>query len=438
MERGNAISVEDRYSDCCSRNAEAISQDTDIGSLQCSPGRVCGFADAGACYVEAIRHGSDSGSVQCGRGSGCGFSDAGARAADSKQRSASIKRLGLAVTLCFFFMSLEVAGGVKANSLAILTDAAHLLSDVASFAISLFAIWASSWEATPRQTYGFYRLEILGALVSMQMIRLVTGILVYKAIHRMLHGNGYVDGRLTFIVVTVGFVVNLLIAFVLGQEHSHGCDHADHEDVQQDDQHDPLLTHSSSVHEHHKWRGIQRKSSHKSTFRLDEDVDLESGSKRTATGNNINVQAAYINVQGVYLHLHGDLIQRIGIIFGGALIWVEPEWKRVDLLCTLFFSVLAFVTTIKMSRGLLEILMESTPREIDASKLEEGLLAIPGVVAVHELHIWAITVGKILLACHVRIQFDADGDEILQKVIVYCENDYKIRHVTIQVERDQS
>ncbi|KAL0394911.1 UNVERIFIED_CONTAM: Metal tolerance protein 1 [Sesamum latifolium] len=88
-----------------------------------------------------------SGSKACA-GATCGFADANASSKDAQERSASIRKLLIAVVLCIIFMSVEVVGGIKANSLAILTDAAHLLSDVAAFAISLFSLWASGWEAT--------------------------------------------------------------------------------------------------------------------------------------------------------------------------------------------------------------------------------------------------------------------------------------------------
>ncbi|XXG82930.1 hypothetical protein AAC387_Pa10g0802 [Persea americana] len=77
----------------------------------------------------------------------------------------------------------------------------------------------------------------------------------------------------------------------------------------------------------------------------------------------------------------------------------------------------------------------TTPREIDATRLEKGLCEMEGVVAVHELHIWAITVGKVLLACHVTITPDADADLVLDKVIGYIRREYNISHVTIQIER---
>ncbi|GLJ42345.1 hypothetical protein SUGI_0876860 [Cryptomeria japonica] len=282
-------------------------------------------------------------------------------------------------------MSLEVVGGIKANSLAILTDAAHLFSDVAGFAISLFAIWASGWEATPRQTFGFYRLEIL----AFGSRKLVVDI---NSPHKL------------NIVVGKDTITEPLLSGI-------EC----HSDEQEGD-----FT--------YKWRNVDNKNLHGATLRLDEDIETGLRKKKSPHKN--------INVEGAYLHVLGDLIQSIGVMIGGACIWAKPEWRIIDLICTLFFSVLVLITTINMLRNILEVLMESTPREIDATKLEEGLMEISGVVAVHELHIWAITVGKILLACHVRIKSDANADLILQKVIDYCDKAYKISHVTVQIERD--
>ncbi|KHG16664.1 Metal tolerance A2 -like protein [Gossypium arboreum] len=302
----------------------------------------------------------------CG-GAPCGFNDAQTSSKDAKERTASMRKLLMAVVLCVVFMSVEVVGGIKANSLAILTDAAHLLSDVAAFAISLFSLWASGWEATPRQSYGFFRIEILGALVSIQMIWLLAGILVYEAIARLIHDTDNVH-----------------------HHHTHEADHLE-----------PLLKNS------------EKKS--------------ESGAPQKKERN--------INVQGAYLHVLGDSIQSIGVMIGGAIIWYKPEWKIIDLICTLVFSIIVLGTTIRMLRNILEVLMESTPREIDATRLEKGLCEMDEVVAIHELHIWAITVGKVLLACHVLIKPEADADMVLNKVIDYIKRDYNISHVTIQIER---
>lgn len=380
---------------------------------------------------------SDSGKTStaskvCGE-SPCGFSDAGSMSKDSKERSTSMRKLLIAVVLCVIFMSIEVVGGIKANSLAILTDAAHLLSDVAAFAISLFSLWAAGWEATPRQSYGFFRIEILGALVSIQLIWLLAGILVYEAIQRIISGVQEVNGLVMFVVAAFGLVVNIIMAVLLGHDHGHAHGHAHDE---HDHGHSHGLGHSHShvvsTHHHHPHH-------HHENHPIDElhnthgDVSepLLHGSK----GSPQEKKGRNINVQGAYLHVLGDSIQSIGVMIGGAIIWYNPEWQIVDLICTLIFSLIVLGTTINMLRNILEVLMESTPREIDATKLERGLLDMDEVVAVHELHIWAITVGKVLLACHVKIRPEANADLMLDKVVDYIKRVYNISHVTIQIER---
>ncbi|EOA23340.1 hypothetical protein CARUB_v10019420mg [Capsella rubella] len=326
----------------------------------------------------------------CGE-TACGFS---ASSSDAKERTASMRKLCFVVVLCLLFMSIEVVGGIKANSLAILTDAAHLLTDVGAFAISMLSLWASSLEANPRQSYGFFRIEILGALVSIQLIWLLTGILVYEAVTRLLQEtNDNVYGFFMVLVAAFGLVVNIIMIVVLGHDHGHGHGH-DH------------------VHTHGHVMG----------------GEAEQLLEKPKEGRNINVQ-------GAYLHVLGDLIQSIGVMIGGGLIWYEPKWKVIDLICTLFFSVIVLGTTIKMIRGILEVLMESTPREIDAKQLEKGLMQIEEVVGVHELHIWAITVGKALVSCPVKIRPEADDDMVLNKVIDYIWREFHISHVTIQIER---
>ncbi|KAL6536582.1 Metal tolerance protein 1 [Orobanche gracilis] len=367
----------------------------------------------------------------------CGFSDAKTSSKDAQERSASMKKLFIAVVLCAVFMSVEVAGGIKANSLAILTDAAHLLSDVASFAISLFSLWAAGWEATPRRSYGFFRIEILGALVSIQLIWLLTGILVYEAIVRIVQNTGEVQGFLMFLVSSFGLLVNIIMALLLGHDHGHGHDHNHghgghhgHEDHDHGSEDEHLHTHGVTVtrHHHHHTHG-----GHPSEPLLDRSSEVESKSE---SGHKMK-KPQNINVQGAYLHVLGDSIQSVGVMIGGAIIWYKPEWKIIDLICTLIFSVIVLGTTIRMLRNILEVLMESTPREIDATMLERGLCEMEEVYAIHELHIWAITVGKVLLACHVTVKPEADADMVLDKVINYIKREYNISHVTIQIERAQ-
>lgn len=279
-----------------------------------------------------------------------------------------------------------------------LTDAAHLLTDVAAFAISILSLWASSWEANLRHSYGFSRIEILGALVSVQLIWLLAGVLVYEAITRLFQQtNDDVDGFFMVLVAAFGLVVNIIMVVVLGHDHDNGHYH---------------IHGHGHVHDHeHGHEGNAEQLLEKSKERRN------------------------INVQGAYLHFLGDLIQSVGVMIGGGLIWYNPKWKVIDFICTLVFSVIVLGTTIKMIRSILEVLMESTPREIDAKQLDKGLLEIKEVVSLYELHIWEITVGKVLFSCHVKIKQESDDAVVLNKVIDYIRREYRISHVTIQIER---
>ncbi|CAN6727771.1 unnamed protein product [Malus baccata var. baccata] len=285
--------------------------------------------------VQAIET-SLSGSLIC-RDGPCGFSDAKTSSKDAQKRSASLRRLMIVVALCLVFMSVEVVGGFKANSLAILADAAH------------------------------QHLQFLSW-------------------HLLCHDHG----------------------------HGHGDHHYDHEDHNETHNHGTTVTtHHSDHHEVHCNHGD------KHHHIVDVTVPLlkhsSEGEKKPKQQN--------INVQGAYLHVLGDSIQSIGAMIGGAIIWYKP----VE-------DLMIFWTAIPMLRNILEVLMESTPREIDATKIEKDLCGMDEVVDIQELHIWAITVGKVLIACHVIVKPDANAEMVLKKVIDYVKRGYNISHVTIEIE----
>lgn len=388
------------------------------------------------------------------KGVPCGFSEAKTSSNEVKERSASMWKLWAGIVLCVLFMTVEVVGGIKANSLAILTDAAHLLSDVAAFGISLFSVWAAGWEATPRQSYGFFRIEILGTLVSIQIIWLLTGILVYEAVERLINGTVDVEGSLMFGIAAFGLVVNIVMMFILGHDHGHGGHshghghghshgHGDnhghgHDHDHSEDDVEDVHIHGVSVttHQHHHSHGDDNSHGHDHHHDHAHEEHSQPLLRTYSPDKAKKKKRGNINVQGAYLHVLGDLIQSIGVMIGAAVIWKYPHLKVIDPICTLLFSLIVLYTTVNMLRDILEVLMESTPREIDATSLERGLCEIDEVVAIHELHIWAITVGKVLLACHVRIRREADADMTLDKVVDYIKREYNISHVTIQIERE--
>lgn len=101
-------------------------------------------------------------------------------------------------------------GGFVSNSLAIATDAAHLLTDFASFMISLFSIWMAARKPTRIFLFGWHRAEVIGALVSVLTIWVVTGILVYVAVERLIHENYEIETEYMLLTSVFGVIVNLM------------------------------------------------------------------------------------------------------------------------------------------------------------------------------------------------------------------------------------
>ncbi|MBA0636390.1 hypothetical protein Godav_029688 [Gossypium davidsonii] len=346
---------------------------------------------------------------------------------ESKERQKSASQLSGLIIFYLVVMLVEIVGGMKANSLAVLTDAAHLLTDVAGFSISLFTVWASAWKATSNHSFGFSRLEVLGALISVQLIWLVSALLIYEALNRLLHDKQKVDGALMFAIAAFGFFINLIIVLWLGHDHSHhvfGNDHHHHHHVHLHDHHH----HHEHLHDHHHHDEHHDHEGGK-------PCDLTKEDETSLVTSTPKTKILNINLQGAYLHVMADLIQSVGVMIAGAVIWLKPNWLIVDLLCTLIFSTFALSTTLPMLRDVFDILMGRTPRDINIEMVEDGIKGINGVESVHDLHVWAITVGKLVLSCHVVAKPGVESKEMISKIRDYCESTYKIHHITVQIEQ---
>ncbi len=130
----------------------------------------------------------------------------------------SALRKALVVTLIFMFI--EAAGGYVANSLALISDAAHMLTDVGALLLSLCVLWLSRRPSTPVMSFGYHRLEILGALASGLVIWVLAGFLVYEAVLRM-SDPPEVRGPMVFVIATIGLVANLVSMKFLHGAHHH-------------------------------------------------------------------------------------------------------------------------------------------------------------------------------------------------------------------------
>jgi len=131
-----------------------------------------------------------------------------------RDRAGNRRRLRWALGLAASFMFAEVAGGIAANSLALLADAGHMLSDVAALGLSLFALWMADRRSGPEKTYGYYRIEILAALANGATLLGLSVWIVIEALGR-LREPPEVAGPLMLGVAVAGLVVNLAALLVL-------------------------------------------------------------------------------------------------------------------------------------------------------------------------------------------------------------------------------
>ena len=140
----------------------------------------------------------------------------------------ALKKLVITLLVCVVFMAIEFAGGYIARSLAIMTDAAHLLSDCVGFLISIFSIWLGRRPNSSLMTFGFHRSEILGAFVSVVIIYGLTIWLVVEAIHRISNPVP-INGLIMLITSIFGLACNIVMATTLHDHHghSHGHHHSD-------------------------------------------------------------------------------------------------------------------------------------------------------------------------------------------------------------------
>jgi zinc transporter 2 len=308
------------------------------------------------------------------------------------ERRKVLKRLQTAAALCLIFMLVEVVGGLVAGSLAILSDAAHLSSDLASFAVAIVANHLASLPSSSQHTYGLRRTESLAALFSMVSLVLICVGLSVEALRRLWQmlveeSSEEVDGKLMSGIATIGVFVNLALGYVLGEDHGHlpgaGCDSHDH--LHNDHSHENGKAHGHS-HDHDHGPSEEDPLLDKSSCILivhSDEVPPPSCDDEV-TKRNVNLEAAY-------LHVLGDLAQSVAVLIAGLIIWWKPEYAIVDPLCTLAFCILVFYSTLGVLKASIAVLLEEVPPKISWHAVYDDILALPNIFELHDLHIWSIS-----------------------------------------------
>lgn len=272
------------------------------------------------------------------------------------------RAFAIGVALNTLFVAIEAFYGWKINSLALLADAGHNLSDVAGLILAWGGALAGRLRPDVRHTYGWKRASILAAFVNALLLLVAMGSLAWEALGRL--GTPEATQGWTLIgVAGAGIVVNTATAllFMRGREND-------------------------------------------------------------------------LNIRGAFLHMAADALVSLGVVLGGAL-YLWQGWRWIDPVMSLIIAVVIVGGTWSLFRQSLHLLFDGVPEAIELPAVRKLLLELPGVTAVHDLHVWAMGTSEIALTAHVVL---CDGQTNTSAVLRQAEHElhehFDIGHVTLQLE----
>jgi cobalt-zinc-cadmium efflux system protein len=274
---------------------------------------------------------------------------------------ADVRWLALALALIAGFMVVEVVGGLLASSLALLSDAAHMLTDAGAIGLAIVAARLATRPASGRFTFGFGRAEILSAQINGAALLVLAGVIAVEAIRRLFEPPD-VDGAFVVVVGVVGAAVNVAAAWALGR--------------------------------------AERRS---------------------------------LNVEGARQHVLTDLYASLAAATAGAVVLLAG-FDRADGIAALFVSALMLRSGWGLLRESGRVLLEGAPPGMDPEAIGEAMAREPGVVEVHDLHVWEVTSGFPALAAHVIVRPGDDCHAVRRHLQRVVAERFGIDHVTLQVD----
>lgn len=269
--------------------------------------------------------------------------------------------LAIALALILVFMVAEVVAGLLANSVALISDAAHMLSDAGAIALALVAFRLAARAPSGRFTFGFKRAEILSAQVNGASLLVLAAIIGFEGVRR-LADPASVEGELVIVVGVLGALVNLGAAWALSR------------------------------------------------------ADRQS-----------------LNVEGAYLHALTDMLASLAAAAAGVVI-VATGYERADPIAALLVCAIMLRGGWRLLRDSGRILLEGAPKGMDADEIGRTLAAQPGVVEIHDLHVWEVTSGFPALSAHVIVPAGEDCHQRRRELDSLLGERFGITHATLQVE----
>ena len=272
------------------------------------------------------------------------------------------RALTTALSLIVGLMVVEVVAGALASSLALLSDAAHMLTDAAALAMSLVAARLATRPAGGSMTYGLGRAEILSAQANGITLFVLALVIVYDAALRLASPPS-VRGGVVLGVALAGAAVNLLAVRVLAGP----------------------------------------------------------------------AGARSLNVEGSYRHILTDLYGFIATAVA-AIVILATGFDRADPIASLLIAALMLRAAYALVKASGRVFMEAAPAGIDPGRVGRELAAEPGVVEVHDLHVWEVTSGFPALSAHVVVRADTDCHERRRELEQMLAERFDIHHTTLQID----
>ena len=141
-----------------------------------------------------------------------------------------------------------------------------------------------------------------------------------------------------------------------------------------------------------------------------------------------------LNMKGAYFEVLSDLLTSVGVIVAGAIM-LTTKWYYADPLLSAGIGLFILPRTWALLKESVNVLLEGTPADVNLEAMRQGLLQVPGVAAVHDLHAWVLTSGVNALSAHVVLTAEARHEDVLTRTQDYITTKHPIQHATIQVER---
>ena len=272
-------------------------------------------------------------------------------------------RLTLGIILSSVILVAEVAGGIISNSLALFSDAGHVLADIVALSLSAYALRQARRPPSHRMTFGYHRIGVIVAIVNAVAIFAVAGVIFFEAVHR-LQAPPAVNSTVMLAIAVLGLAANLVVAF---------------------------------------WLRDARKES--------------------------------LNIKSAFWHVLGDALASIGVILGAVIIKATGFAEADAIVSIIIGMIIAASGWGILSEGV-SVLLESTPAHVNLNELADGLRSIPGVMEIHDLHVWSLTPNLHALSSHIVIEdrLTSETAQIRSQVEKLLAERYEINHTTLQLE----